>query len=120
MAKPHSSRNSLLPGGISKLSRSAVYQKKALYKKKKVAKKITTKAEPKTKTKPIGGDKNGKQRVVPLQRDPKFYPVEDRMRPLRNRKTQRPTRLRESLTPGTVVILLAGRHRGKVNISKLM
>merc|ERR1712218_386886 len=59
------------------------------------------------------GDKNGKQRTVPLKKESRFYPTEDVRVPLRNRKTPRPTKLRSTLTPGTVVILLAGRHRGK-------
>merc|ERR1712179_861871 len=101
------SRNTTLSGGISKLSRSAVYRKRALYKRKKVA------AAPAPKVKPIGGDKNGQERVVPLQKEPRFYPTEDIKKPLRHRKTSRPSKLRKSLTPGTVVILLAGRHKGK-------
>merc|ERR1712203_776090 len=108
------SRNTALSGGISKLSRSAVYRKRALYKRKKVAAAPAPKVEAETtKVKPIGGDKNGQQRVVPLQKEPRFYPTEDVKKPLRHRKTSRPSKLRKSLTPGTVVILLAGRHKGK-------
>merc|ERR1739847_199947 len=93
------SRNTTLSGGISKLSRSAVYRKRALYKRKKVAAAPAPKVEAETtKVKPIGGDKNGQERVVPLQKEPRFYPTEDVKKPLRQ---------------GTVVILLAGRHKGK-------
>jgi len=117
MAKaPHAPRNSTLPGGISRLGRAAVYGKRALYKRKKVAKKPTAKDAPTTKVKQVGGDKNGKQRTVPLTKESRFYPTEDVKRPLRHRKTPRPTKLRSTLTPGTVVILLAGRHRGKVSL----
>ena len=109
------SRNSPLDGGISRLSRSAVYRKRALYKRKKVAAVAPVKAEAeKTKVKPIGGDKNGRERIVPVQKESRFYPTEDIKRPLRHRKTPGPAKLRKSLTPGTVVILLAGRHKGKV------
>jgi len=113
MAKPHASRNSTLPGGVSRLGRATVYKKKALYKRKKVATKPAAKDAATTKVKQVGGDKNGKTRTVPLQKESRFYPTEDVKRPLRNRKTQRPSKLRQSLTPGTVCILLAGRHRGK-------
>merc|ERR1712212_1249821 len=108
------SRNTTLSGGISKLSRSAVYRKRALYKRKKVAAAPTaTVVADKTKVKPIGGDKNGQERVVPIQKEPRFYPTEDIKKPLRHRKTPRPSKLKKSLTPGTIVILLAGRHKGK-------
>merc|ERR1712212_891130 len=108
------SRNTTLSGGISKLSRSAVYRKRALYKRKKAAAAPAPKVEAETtKVKPIGGDKNGQERVVPIQNEPRFYPTEDVKKPLRHRKTSRPSKLRKSLTPGTVVILLAGRHKGK-------
>jgi len=111
---PSSSRNTELAGGISKLSRSAVYRKRALYKRKKTASAPAAKAEAdKTKVKPIGGDKNGQERVVPLQKEPRFYPTEDVKKPLRHRKTPGPSKLKKSLTPGTIVILLAGRHKGK-------
>ena len=114
MAKAHTPRNSLLPGGISRLSRTAVYKKRALYKRKKVAVKAKKTDEQTTKTKPVGGDKNGKERVVQVTKESRFYPTDDVPRPLKHRKTPRPSTLRSSLTPGTIVILLAGRHRGKV------
>jgi len=108
------SRNSSLGGGISRLSRSAVYRKRALYKRKKIGAAPSIKADPeKTVVKPIGGDKNGKERVVPIQKEPRFYPTEDVKKPLRHRKAPRPPTLKKSLTPGTIVILLAGRHKGK-------
>ena len=74
MAKPHSSRNGSLAGSISRLSRSAVYRKRALYKRKKtgVAKKVT-KVE-KLKVKPIGGEKNGENRTVPVTREVLIVP----------------------------------------------
>merc|ERR1712241_125617 len=108
------SRNSDLEGGISKLSRSAVYRKRGLYKRKKVATAAEAKpAPPTTKVKPIGGDKNGGERTVPLVKSPRFYPTEDVKKPLRHRKAPRAPKLKKSLTPGTIVILLAGRHKGK-------
>merc|ERR1712168_234027 len=67
----------------------------------------------KTKVKPIGGDKNGGERTVPVQREPRFYPTEDVKKPLKHRKKIRPSKLKKSLTPGSIVILLAGRHKGK-------
>ncbi|KAI3404648.1 RPL6 [Candida oxycetoniae] len=44
---------------------------------------------------------------------PKWYQPEDAAVPKQTRKTARPQKLRASLVPGTVLILLAGRFRGK-------
>ncbi|RCK60938.1 60S ribosomal protein L6-B [Candida viswanathii] len=44
---------------------------------------------------------------------PKWYQSEDVPAPKQARKTSRPQKLRASLVPGTVLILLAGRFRGK-------
>ncbi|KAH3900034.1 probable 60S ribosomal protein L6-A [Saccharomycodes ludwigii] len=43
----------------------------------------------------------------------KWYPAEDIKTPKKVRKASHPQKLRASLVPGTVLILLAGRFRGK-------
>lgn len=46
-------------------------------------------------------------------KEPRYYSADDVPTPLPNNHVQNPTKLRESLVPGTVLILLAGRFRGK-------
>ncbi|KAF1955697.1 60S ribosomal protein L6-B [Byssothecium circinans] len=55
------------------------------------------------------------ERSIPhhSQKASKYYPAEDAAIPKKARKSVRPAKVRPSLTPGTVVILLAGRFRGK-------
>ncbi|PYH44397.1 60S ribosomal protein eL6 [Aspergillus saccharolyticus JOP 1030-1] len=53
------------------------------------------------------------QRTVPAQKAQKWYPVDDESQVKKVRKAVRPAKIRESLQPGTVLILLAGRFRGK-------
>ncbi|KAI0702876.1 60S ribosomal protein L6 [Cytidiella melzeri] len=66
-----------------------------------------------TKEKEVKGEKNGSKRIVPVQKASRFYPAEDVPKPKKSRKSPKPTSLRSSITPGTVLILLAGRFRGK-------
>ncbi|KAI4863758.1 ribosomal protein L6e-domain-containing protein [Hypoxylon rubiginosum] len=49
----------------------------------------------------------------PSQKAQKWYPAEDDAKPKAVRKALRPWAPRQSLQPGTVLILLAGRFRGK-------
>ncbi|XP_050157649.1 60S ribosomal protein L6-like [Malus sylvestris] len=50
---------------------------------------------------------------APAVKPPKFYPADDVKKPLVNKRKPKPTNLRASITPGTVLIILAGRFKGK-------
>jgi len=64
--------------------------------------------------KKIGGQQNGGTRLVPTSKAARFYPAEDVHVHRKSRsKVAKPTKLRSTITPGTVLILLAGRFRGK-------
>lgn len=51
--------------------------------------------------------------AAPAAKASKYYPADDVPYPLARRFTPKAAKLRKSLTPGTVCILLSGRHRGK-------
>ncbi|KAJ3413802.1 hypothetical protein HDV05_007553 [Chytridiales sp. JEL 0842] len=108
----HAPRNTFLVPGVAKLSRSASYKAKALFNKKKASPKPAA-AKATTKVVPVGGAKNGSARAVSVVKAPKYYPAEDAPKPKVSRKVARPSTLRASITPGTVLILVAGRFAGK-------
>lgn len=115
--------NEIAKTGVMRLSRGRMFHKRGLWnieKWKKTNEKKPEDRKPKKPTrivkKEIKGAKNGGSRQVRVNRFPKFYPTEDRPKKLRtNAKafSQHKHTLRPSITPGTVLILVAGRHAGK-------
>jgi large subunit ribosomal protein L6e len=106
-------RNRQLVPGIGRYSRSQAAARRGLYKGHKNSEKLAPVDVPATTTKKIDGDKNGGTRIIPTSKAPRFYPAEDVRQPKKTRKHPKPTKLRSSIIPGTVLILLAGRYRGK-------
>eukprot|EP01087_Luapelamoeba_hula_P007890 TRINITY_DN193_c0_g1_i1.p2 TRINITY_DN193_c0_g1~~TRINITY_DN193_c0_g1_i1.p2 ORF type:complete len:256 (-),score=55.81 TRINITY_DN193_c0_g1_i1:78-845(-) len=112
----HGSRNPELARGVPKYTKTEMYRRsgRAAKKASGVAWKDVPKKAPEAKksvTKEFG--KKKEKRVVSAG-ESRFYPEYDVKRPLRSRKSHhKPTRLRQSITPGTVLVVLAGRFRGK-------
>ncbi|KAH6789023.1 Ribosomal protein L6 family protein [Perilla frutescens var. frutescens] len=94
-------RNPELIPGVRKVSRSQMYHKRGLW---------AIKAK-------HGGKfpQHNKAASAPAleEKAPKFYPADDVKKPLSNKRKPKPTKLRPSITPGTVLIILAGRFKGK-------
>jgi large subunit ribosomal protein L6e len=57
--------------------------------------------------------KQAKDGASTSKKEPKFYPADDQKKPVAHRAIRRPTKLRSSIVPGSVLILLAGRFKGK-------
>ncbi|OCH92939.1 60S ribosomal protein L6 [Obba rivulosa] len=106
-------RSKELVPGIGRLSRSQVYARRGLFKGQKKSEKPAAAEVPATKEVQVGGEKNSGKRLVPTAKAPRFYPADDVRHTKKSRKSPKPAKLRSSITPGTVLILLAGRFRGK-------
>ncbi len=98
---PKVSRNPNLIRGIGKYSRSKMYHKRGLWAIKAKNGGVFPHHDPKPKA------------PAPTEKPPKFYPADDVKKPLVNKHKPKPTKLRASITPGTVLIILAGRFKGK-------
>ncbi|KAM2313533.1 hypothetical protein ACFX1S_026685 [Malus domestica] len=98
---PRKTRNPNLVRGVGKFSRSKMYRKRGLWALKAKNGGVFPRhdAKPAAETQP--------------EKPPKFYPADDVKKPLVNKRKPRPTKLRASITPGTVLIVLAGRFKGK-------
>jgi large subunit ribosomal protein L6e len=92
----------IIASGLSAHGRSKTYKRRGLWaiKKKHGGKFPTT---PKKKA----------AEAPKVTKAPRFYPADDVAKPLSRTAVHRPTKLRASITPGTVLILLAGRFKGK-------
>ncbi|OVA10329.1 60S ribosomal protein L6E [Macleaya cordata] len=99
--KPRVTRNPDLIRGIGKFSRSKMYHKRGLW----AIKAKNGGVFPRHDAKPAA--------PAPAEKAPKFYPADDVKKPLVNKRKHKPTKLRASITPGTVLIILAGRFKGK-------
>ena len=64
------------------------------------------------KTKTVGGAQNGGTRVI-AHKGPRLYSTEDSMKKLPHLKKARKAKLRASITPGTILIILSGKYQGK-------
>jgi len=122
---PGKARNYELRPGLMRYGRSKMYRKRALWRITAIRKQARL-ARPKVnipkalavpelfKEKPIGGDKNGEKRMVRIKQLPAKYPTQVlRTKQIRKKKTPKQTRLRKTLTPGTVCIMVATAHKGK-------
>lgn len=113
----------LKSSGVMRLSRGRMFHKRGLWhieKWRKTNEKKPEDRKPKTAArivkKEVKGDKNGKTRAVRVTRFPRSYPTEEKPRKLKTNKTafvKHKHSLRKTITPGTVLILVAGRHAGK-------
>jgi large subunit ribosomal protein L6e len=95
------SRNKELVRGIGRNGRSKTYHKRGLWA-------IKAKNGGTFPTHPKAAVAE-----APAVRAPKFYPADDVKKPLHKNKVVNPPKLRSSITPGTVLILLAGHFKGK-------
>lgn len=102
-----------LSAGVSAHSRTATYSMRKLYKKKQESAPAAKAAPAATKSVPVKGAKNGKTREVPVVRQSKFFPAEAAPVPKVSRKNPKTAKLRSSITPGTVLVLLGGRFAGR-------
>jgi large subunit ribosomal protein L6e len=92
----------VIASGLSAHGRSKTYKRRGLWNiKKKHGGKFPT--APKKKA----------AAEAAAAKAPRFYPAEDVAKPLAHSAVRRPTKLRPSITPGTVLVLLAGRFKGK-------
>lgn len=102
--------------GIMRYSHSQNFKRKALY--RFVGKKTKAPAKPKvsvTVTKKIGGASNGGERIVRLRKPKSYYPTKPRVakRAAKQLNKNHTRNTRKAMTPGRVLIMLAGRHQAK-------
>merc|ERR1711951_1972 len=103
-------RNYALDSGVVRFSKSAMYHKKAIYKFVKNNKPKAVFVEKK-----VGGAKNGGTRMVRVKKLANDYPTATKPAKSANVSCfkSHTRKLRDSLSAGTVAIVLAGVHKGK-------
>jgi large subunit ribosomal protein L6e len=111
----HKPRNYEIAPDLMRFSRARMFQRRGVYKKKKFQPVKKTVVQKETfVVKKIGGETNGGERKVLIEKPPKALGAfRTPRRKSRSGKEVKTETLRPSITPGTVLILLAGRHKGK-------
>lgn len=67
-------------------------------------------------TKKVKGSQNGGERKILVKKGPRFYPTETRPKKSKTGRVthkNHPRKFKKGLEPGRVLIILAGKHRGK-------
>jgi len=112
----HPRSNPVLAPGVHRFGRSKMFHKRGVWAKKSIKKpKKVAEKKPLKVEKKIGGEKNGGKRMVQVIKSKRYHPtaVAKKRHVVQRIQLNRKLRLRTSLTPGTLCILLAGRHAGK-------
>uniref|UniRef100_A0A182JQQ7 Large ribosomal subunit protein eL6 n=1 Tax=Anopheles christyi TaxID=43041 RepID=A0A182JQQ7_9DIPT len=112
MQKVNKFPSSLLTGGMYRIVRRSMIKKRLALPAKAAPEKPK---KPVTIVKKIGGAKNGGERTVLLRKNKADLPTKRfaRKRPAKSCFRNHKRNIRKSLKPGKVLILLAGRHKGK-------
>eukprot|EP01126_Amoeba_proteus_P053056 TRINITY_DN644_c0_g2_i3.p1 TRINITY_DN644_c0_g2~~TRINITY_DN644_c0_g2_i3.p1 ORF type:complete len:226 (+),score=26.55 TRINITY_DN644_c0_g2_i3:133-810(+) len=107
-----------MPSRILSKGRSFNYHRKGLWAIKEkhegkfpVTPKVAKKPKVKSVTKPYG--KKGETRQVISPKNPRFYPTEKVRKRIPLKKSHKEPKIRSSLEPGAVAIVLSGKYRGK-------
>jgi len=110
-ARKSGTRNPELISGVRRFSRSAAQRKRAahLHVKKGDTRTAAQKEEADKKKTALAAAASGPADFTRSR----FYSADDVAHPLKHKKHSHKEKLRTSLTPGTIVIILAGRFRGK-------
>jgi len=91
-------RNPEIARGIRRYSSTTNDKSRRIYKKAKLG---------------SAGKSTPKAAVAPRKNEPRWYSTDDAKIPLKSKKNNKTAKLRKSIQAGTVVIILAGRFRGK-------
>ncbi|XP_058451630.1 large ribosomal subunit protein eL6 [Malaya genurostris] len=114
--KMHKFKNALLADGVRRFAKGKQLQRKKMYSLKSLKKVRTEKPKVAiTIVKKIGGAKNGGERKVLVKKNKGYLPTKSIVRKRTGKRCFRNHKrnTRKSLTKGKVLILLAGRHKGK-------
>nr|AHW80354.1 ribosomal protein [Levipalatum texanum] len=112
---PRFRRNYELAPGVMRFSAARMFHKRGVALKKNTKGVKAPAAKPERYiVKKIGGAKNGGERKVLINKGPKLMSADRALdAPAKVARKAKIAKLRKTITPGTVLIILAGRHKGK-------